>query len=88
MPRDRLKRDVVAKRKVETTFTYHQHRKKHDQKQEKKKEIENVSQTRTDLTKLTQNKEIPIVVTTSINVDSFVKGYYEYIQKHLDTKNW
>ena len=29
-----------------------------------------------DLTKLIQNEEIPIVVTT--NVDSFVKRYHEY----------
>ena len=31
-----------------------------------------------DLTKLTQNEEIPIVVTTNFDVDSFVKGYHEY----------
>ena len=31
-----------------------------------------------DLTKLTQNEEIPIVVTTKFDVDSFVKGYHEY----------
>ena len=31
-----------------------------------------------DLTKLTQNEEIPIVVTTNFGVDSFVKGFYEY----------
>ena len=28
-----------------------------------------------DLTKLTQNEETPIVVTTNFDVDSFVKGY-------------
>ena len=31
-----------------------------------------------DLAKLTQNEEIPIVVTTNFDVDSFVKGYNEY----------
>ena len=31
-----------------------------------------------DLTKLTQNEEIPIVVTTNFDADSFVKGYHEY----------
>ena len=31
-----------------------------------------------DLTKLTKNEEIPIVVTTNVDVDSFVKGYHEY----------
>ena len=31
-----------------------------------------------DLTKLTQNEETPIVVTTNLDVDSFVKGYHEY----------
>ena len=31
-----------------------------------------------DLAKLTQNEEIPIVVTTNFDVDSFVKGYDEY----------
>ena len=31
-----------------------------------------------DLTKLTQNEEIPIVVTTDVDVDSFVKGHHEY----------
>ena len=31
-----------------------------------------------DLTKLTQNEEIPIVVTTNVDVDSFVKGYHEH----------
>ena len=31
-----------------------------------------------DLTKLTQNEEIPIVVTTNFDVDLFVKGYHEY----------
>ena len=59
---------------VYTTST----QKKHDQKQGKKKEIEKVSQTKVDLTKLTQNEEIPIVVTTNFDVDSFVKGYHEY----------
>ena len=44
----------------------------------KKKEIEKVSQTKMDLTKLTQNEKIPIVVTTNFDVDSFVKGYQEY----------
>ena len=37
----------------------------------KKKEIENVSQTKMDLTKLTQNEEIPIVETTNFHVDWF-----------------
>ena len=31
-----------------------------------------------DLTKLTQNEEIPIVVKTDFDVDSIVKGYQEY----------
>ena len=31
-----------------------------------------------DLTKPTQNKEIPIVVTTNFDVVSFVRGYHEY----------
>ena len=31
-----------------------------------------------DLTKLTQNEEISIVITTNFNVDSFVKGHHEY----------
>ena len=31
-----------------------------------------------DLTKLTQNEEIPIIVMTKFDVDSFVKGYHEY----------
>ena len=31
-----------------------------------------------DLTKLTQNEEIPIVVTTNFDVDSFVRRYHEY----------
>ena len=31
-----------------------------------------------ELKKLTQNEEIPIVVTTNFDVDSFVKGYDEY----------
>ena len=44
----------------------------------KKKEIEKVSQTKMDLTKLTQNEEIPIVVTTDFDVDLIVKGYHEY----------
>ena len=30
-----------------------------------------------DLTKLTQNEEIPMLVTTNFDVDSFVKGYHE-----------
>ena len=30
-----------------------------------------------DLTKLTQNEEIPIVVTTKFDADSFVKRYHE-----------
>ena len=30
------------------------------------------------MTKLTQNEEIPIVVTTNFDADSFVKGYHEY----------
>ena len=51
---------------------------KSKKKKKKKKEIEKVSQTKMDLTKLTQNEEIPIVVTTNFDVDSFVKGYHEY----------
>ena len=51
----------------------------------KKKEIEKVSQTKMDLTKLTQNEKIPIVVTTNFDVDSFVKGYQEY--KSIWTQN-
>ena len=31
-----------------------------------------------NLTKLTQNEEILIVVTKNFDVDSFVKGYHEY----------
>ena len=31
-----------------------------------------------DLTKLTQNEEIEIVVTINFDVDSLVKGYLEY----------
>ena len=31
-----------------------------------------------DLTKLTQNEEIPIAVTTNFDVDLFVKRYHEY----------
>ena len=31
-----------------------------------------------DLTKLMQDKEIQIVVTTNFETDSFVKGYHEY----------
>ena len=31
-----------------------------------------------DSTKLPQNEEIPIVVSTNVDVDSFVKGYPEY----------
>ena len=31
-----------------------------------------------DLTKLTQNEEILIAVTTKFDVDSSVKGYHEY----------
>ena len=31
-----------------------------------------------DLTKLTQNEEIPILVTTNFDVDSYVKRYHEY----------
>ena len=31
-----------------------------------------------DLTKLTQNEEIPIVVTANFDDDSFVNGYHEY----------
>ena len=34
-PRECLEKDVIPKNKVETRFTSHQHRKKHDQKQEK-----------------------------------------------------
>ena len=44
----------------------------------KEKEIEKVSQTKMDLTNLSQNEEIPIVVTTNSDVDSFVNRYYEY----------
>ena len=43
-----------------------------------KKEIGQVSQAKIDLTKLTQNKEKLMVVTTDFDVDSFVKGYHEY----------
>ena len=43
-----------------------------------KKDIGKISQAKIDLTKLTQNKEMPIVVTTDFDVDSFVKGYHEY----------
>ena len=43
-----------------------------------KKEIEQFSQTKMDLTKLTQNEEITIVVTINFDVYSFVKGYHEY----------
>ena len=42
----------------------------------KKKEIEKVSQAKMDLTKLTQNEEIPTVATTNFDADSFVKGYH------------
>ena len=31
-----------------------------------------------DLTKLMQDKEIQIIVTTNFEIDSFVKGYHEY----------
>ena len=31
-----------------------------------------------DLTKLMQDKEIQIVVTTNFEIGSFVKGYHEY----------
>ena len=31
-----------------------------------------------DVTKLTQNEEIPIVVKTNFDAGSFVKGNYEY----------
>ena len=31
-----------------------------------------------DLTKLTQNEETLIVVTTNFDIDSFVKRYHEY----------
>ena len=44
----------------------------------KRKEIEKVLQTKMDLTKLTENEEIPILVTTNFDVDLFVKGYHEY----------
>ena len=37
-----------------------------------------VSQTKMNLTRLTQNEEIQIVVTTNFDVDSFLRGYYEY----------
>ena len=37
-----------------------------------------VSQTKMNLTRLTQNEEIQIVVTTNFDVDSFLKGYHEY----------
>ena len=52
--------------------------KKNTTKSKKKKEIEKFSQTKMDLTKLTQNEEIPIVVTTNFDVDLFLKGYHEY----------
>ena len=44
----------------------------------KKKAIEKVSQRKMDLTKLTQNEEIPIVETTNFDTDLFVKRYHEY----------
>ena len=47
-------------------------------KKKKKKETEKVLQRNMDLTKLTQNEEILIVVTTNFDVDSLVKGYHEY----------
>ena len=31
-----------------------------------------------DLTKLTQDKEVQIAVTTNFEIDSFVKGYHAY----------
>ena len=31
-----------------------------------------------DLTKLTQDEEIPIIIMTNFDVNSFVKGYHEY----------
>ena len=31
-----------------------------------------------DLTKLMQDKEIQVVVTTNFEIDPFVKGYHEY----------
>ena len=31
-----------------------------------------------DLTKLMQDEEIQIVVSTNFEIDSFVKGYHEY----------
>ena len=43
----------------------------------KKKQIEKVSQTKMDLTKLTQDEKKTIVVTTNFDVDLFVKGYHE-----------
>ena len=43
-----------------------------------KKEIGQFSQAKIDLTKLAQNKEKLMVVTTDFDVDSFVKGYHEY----------
>ena len=57
--------------------------KKHAQKQEKKKEIEKVSQTKMDLTKLIQNEEIPIVEMTNFDVDLFVEKCNE--QKNIWT---
>ena len=44
-------------------------------RESKKKETEKVSQAKMDLTKPTQNEEIPILVTTNFDVHSFVKGY-------------
>ena len=41
------------------------------------KQIEKVSQTKMDLTKLTQDENIPIIVTTNFDVDLFVKGYHK-----------
>ena len=52
--------------------------KNHDQKQKKIKEIEKVSQSKMDLAKLKKHEKIPIVVTTNVNADSFVKGYHQY----------
>ena len=53
-------------------------RKNTTESKKKKKQIEKVSQTKMDLTKLTQDeKKKTIVVTTNFDGDSFVKGYHE-----------
>ena len=48
----------------------------------KTKQIEKFSQTKMDLTKLTQDEKISIVLTAKLDVDLFVKGY------HKDKRIW